>query len=113
MDERVQSNELVCSLNDEEFRNRRALVRDTLLPHLTRTERLDSGLTLTFPDTPELRSSAKQFVDLEHQCCGFLEFAMTHANAELVVTIGGSEEAQQLIDMFAAFMANDGRRHAD
>lgn len=35
MKESSQAPEVACSLNDEEFQERRSLARETLLPHLT------------------------------------------------------------------------------
>ena len=72
-------------------------------------ERLESGLKLSFPDTPPLRSHVETFIDLERQCCGFLSFAVTRIDAHLVVTIEGSADSQRMIDMFADFMTTEVR----
>lgn len=97
--------EIACSLNDQEFRQRQAFVRGTLLPHLTGSERLTSGLRLTFPAA--LRSSVETFVDLERQCCGFLTFTVTHPDESLVLTIEGPPEAQSTLDALAARLTEE------
>ena len=112
MEESTQTTQIACSLNGEEFRDRRSLVRSTLLPHLISIERLESGLKLSFPDRPPLRSDVETFVDLERQCCGFLSFAVTRIDAHLVVIIEGSADSQRMIDKFADFMTTEIRPHA-
>ena len=102
MQQRTSPNEFACSLNDEEFRRRRRLIRRTLLPHIVRTEKLTDGLRLVFPASDELSAQVRQFVDLERQCCGFLSFTITPSGEHLVLTIEGPPEAAGTLGMFAA-----------
>lgn len=104
--EEIPSPDIACSLNDEEFRRRRALARETLLPHLIGTERLTGGLALTFPDTAALRSRVETFVGLERQCCGFLTFTVSQSAERLVLTIEGPPDAQSTLDMLAALITD-------
>ena len=95
------SSEIACSLTDDEFRTRRAMARNYLIPHINKTERLASGLRLSFRETDALRSRVDTFVNLERQCCGFLTFAVTPPDGGLSVTIQGPPEAQSMLEMFA------------
>jgi len=107
MQDQASSSEFACSLNDEEFLQRRRLVRTTLLPHVARTERLEHGLRLEFPATDEMSAALRQFVDLERQCCGFLDFTIAPPGERLVLIIEGPPEAAETLDMFAAIVGGE------
>ncbi len=107
MSEPSNSSEIACSLTDDEFRKRRAMARKYLIPHIIKTERLDSGLRLSFRETDALRSRVDTFVNLERQCCDFLTFAVTPPDRGLSVTIQGPPEAQATLEMFAASLTKN------
>ena len=92
--------EIACSLTDEEMRNRRALVRKQLIPHILKTEETQHGLVLRFSESDEVRSEVERFVSLERQCCGFLTFSITQPISGLELTIEGPEEAGAVIRSF-------------
>ena len=71
MEENMHASDIACSLSDEAFRERRATMRNALLPHLINGERMESGLRLAFADTAALRSRVESFIHMERQCCGF------------------------------------------
>ena len=102
MSEPTNSSEFTCSLTGDKFRKRRAMARKFLVPHIIKTEKLASGLRLTFPDTDALRSRVDTFVSLERQCCRFLAFAVTPPGDGLSLTIEGPPEAHTTLEMFAA-----------
>ena len=102
MSEPTNSSEFACSLTDDKFRERRAMARKFLVPHIIETEKLASGLRLTFLNTDALRSRVDTFVSLERQCCGFLAFAVTPPDEGLSLTIEGPPEALPTLEMFAA-----------
>ena len=104
--ERLDEGEAIaCSLNDADFRERRALARRTLLPQIIISQRISNGLTLTFTNSEALRRDVKTFVRLERECCDFLTFTLTPdtgpANESLLLTIKGPPEAAATIEMFA------------
>lgn len=104
--ERLDKGEaMACSLNDAEFRERRALARRTLLPQIIISQRISNGLTLTFTNSEAHRRDVETFVRLERECCDFLTFTLTPdtgpANESLVLTIQGPPEAAATIEMFA------------
>ena len=96
---------IACSLNDAEFRERRALARRTLLTQIIISQRISNGLALTFTNSEALRRDVKTFVRLEWECCDFLTFTLTPdtvpANEPLVLTIKGPPEAAATIEMIA------------
>lgn len=93
--------EIACSLSGAEFRQRRAFLRETLLPHLLLSKRTASGLTLAFPNTDACCAQLETFVSLERQCCGFLTFTISWEEDPLTLRIEGPPEAAATIAMFA------------
>ena len=96
---------IACTLNAAELRERRALARSRLAPHLLGSERTPSGVTFTFARTDALLSELEGFVELERQCCGFLSFTLTPEKDTLSLGIEGAPEAAATIEMFASALA--------
>lgn len=97
---------VACSLSDAEFRERRALVRRTLIGEVTGWKRIANGLVLSFEDSETLRSDLAHFITLEKQCCGFLDFVIADAPLNELV-ISGPPEASATIEMFAAAIGDE------
>lgn len=108
MPEQTNVDQIACSLDGEQLRDRQKMVRTTLLSHLVEAEKFGSGLRLTFPESDTLRSSVETFVGLERQCCGSLSFTVTPPDKGLTLTIEGPPEAQATLDMFAAHVCGSG-----
>lgn len=104
--EQLRAADIACALSDQAFRERRAMVRQTLLPHRTDSERTATGLELTFADTAALRAELQTFIALERQCCGFLTFVLSPPGNRLVLSIVGPPEAQETLDRLAEAMAS-------
>ncbi len=100
MSEPSKTTELACFLNEEEHRDRRKFVRESLIPKIMQTQKLASGLQLIFENTESLRSDVELFVELESQCCGFLNFEVASRSEGLVLTIEGPPEANEFLSKF-------------
>lgn len=96
---------VACTLNAAEFRERRALARSRLAPHLLGSEGTPSGVTFLFPRTDALLSELEGFVELERQCCGFLTFTLAPDKDTLSLGIEGAPEAAATIEMIARALA--------
>lgn len=96
---------VACSLNDQEFRDRRDYIRRRLAPNLDRAERVESGLILHFKGDEALRNDLEEFVTLEQQCCGFLTFDISPergtTESRLQLRIDGPPEARATLEMLA------------
>ena len=107
---------LACSLNDDAFRERRALARRTLLPKLHSMHRNADGVDLSFADSPRLREQLNEFVDLERRCCGFLKFSIKRITTDgvpmLCLQITGPPDAAKTVDMFAVAAEHHLASHA-
>ncbi|MEE9315117.1 MAG: hypothetical protein V3V02_10755 [Rhizobiaceae bacterium] len=103
--------EIACTLNDEEFRERRALARQTIIPKILKYRRVKNGLSLAFANAPDTRSDVKEFIRLEKGCCGFLTFELSpvsHTSDEaIIVVITGPPDATKFIDIFIGLVEGD------
>ena len=102
MSEPSNTTELACSLNDEDYRDRRKFVRESLVPKVLRSNKTTSGLELTFENTEELRSDVALFAELESQCCGFLSFSIASTEEYIVLTVDGPPEADDVLARFVS-----------
>lgn len=58
----------VCTLSEEEMRERSRMIRNEITPHVRRQERLANGMIFEFD--AEHRERLEELVELERQCCG-------------------------------------------
>lgn len=93
--------ELACSLTDAELRERRAMIRKALLPHVVDCRLSGLELAMDFSNVEAVRSDVEQFVDLERQCCGFLTFTISPPGEKLTLNIEGPEGSQSTLKVFA------------
>ena len=105
MTEPSKTTELACSLNEEEHADRRKFVLESLIPKILQTHETGSGLKVIFENTESLRSDVDLFVELESQCCGFLNFEVASGSEGLVLTIEGPAEAKELLSKFTSGLA--------
>ena len=98
---KLQTPVVACSLTDAEYKERRFEMRQQLIPHITRIEHSELSLLLAFNDTKVARSEVMTFVDLEQQCCGFLNFVVSPSGEQLTLTIDGPEGSQSTLKAFA------------
>ncbi len=93
--------ELACSLTDAELRERRAMMRKALLPHVVDCRLRGLELARVFSNVEASRSEVEQFVDLERQCCGFLTFTISPPGEKLTLNIEGPEGSQSTLKVLA------------
>lgn len=71
------SDRSLCSLNDEELEERRAMVRAEILPQVRKTERIEGGFAMETHATPEMREKLEDLVGLERRCCGSVSWDLS------------------------------------
>lgn len=103
--------EIACTLNDTEFRERRALARQIILPKVLTYARVTDGLAIQFANTAQTLKDVKEFIVLEQGCCGFLNFELAENATPLNLLITGPSGATKFIDIFAQLMEENS--HAD
>lgn len=93
--------QMACTLNDAEFAERRKMVRQKLLPAVTRIERPGTAVRFIFSQARVDRSDVEMFAAFERQCCGFLKFELSPVGEELALLLTGPPEAKPMLDAFA------------
>lgn len=96
---------IACSLNDADFRERRAFAREKLIPKIRSSRRIENGVEFHFDPEDKLGANLNAFVQLERQCCGFLTFTTLPEGEDSATPIGlrieGPPEATATIETFA------------
>jgi hypothetical protein len=65
---------IACSLNDAEFRTRRAGVLAEIKEGIRATDELKNGFRFTFPADDDWVRKITEMIVLERACCPFLNF---------------------------------------
>ena len=92
--------EVICTLSEAKFRERRAWVREHIAAVLLSIEKTSDGLRLTYPADPDVRSLVEEFASLERRCCGgFLAFSFAGdvAEKQFDLLITGPAEVQDIL----------------
>jgi hypothetical protein len=66
----------ICSLSNPELQQRFKMIREEILPHARRTEKLANGLAWEFEQSPPMREKLAQLIELERRCCTGLAFEL-------------------------------------
>ena len=68
---------IACTLTDAEFQQRRAGVLQRIQEQVQRLKPLDDGYALQFAADETVLEDVFRLIQLEHQCCAFLQFELT------------------------------------
>lgn len=97
--------DIACTLNDADFRDRRAFARQQLIPKISKVERIENGLIFRMIAKAGIEEDLSTFVELERQCCGFLTFTIIPDERDdtngVALKIEGPPEASATLEMFA------------
>ncbi|WP_158059615.1 Zn-dependent oxidoreductase [Halorussus halophilus] len=98
MSQKDSSREVVCTLTEEQERERSKEVQSRLVSHYLGFEETEDGLAVRFDGTDESLLAVAQFTSSELQCCAFAEYeiTVTPPYEETVLTITGPEGTRQL-----------------
>ena len=80
---------------------------ERLRSHLTRVERTEHGLLLSFPARPEIEDEVSRFAVEEKGCCGFWGFAVDADGDELTLRWDGPPDTNEIIDRLHEFFEGD------
>lgn len=101
---------IACTLNDTDFRERRAFARQRLLPKIDKSARLENGLVIFVHPDSGIKDDLDIFVRLEQQCCRFLSFTILSDCDDPLNPVGlkidGPAEATATINMFAEVISS-------
>lgn len=93
---------IACTLSPHDLASRLALIDALASEGLLERTPTDEGLRVRLRDTPEIERRTRQLVAAESRCCSFLDFHMSREGGDLVLDIGGPEDARPVIDLFFA-----------
>ncbi len=90
---------IACTLTSKEMGARVARVENELLKEVLRSEELENGYALWFPVAPGRLQRLAEFVELESQCCAFLDFEIRlGAGAhEVALVLTGPEGTKEVL----------------
>lgn len=94
---------LACSLSDEEFALRRNEARQKILKAVKSARRVKNGVEITFKNSNTIRRDIEAFVELEKECCSFLDFASSirgDRKDEFILLISGAPESAATVEIF-------------
>lgn len=92
--------DIACTLNNNDMRSRIKIIRQTLLPHVTNRVELSNGQQLSFFNKSSLKTELETLIQLENQCCSFLDFKLSEGKNgdQLVLEVTGPKAAKILIE---------------
>lgn len=105
---------VVCTLTNEELRERRLNVIEPIRRSVTKSDELPDGYAYTFTPHADLLFQLARLVDLERQCCQFLTFRIiaNHESIRLEVT-GTSNVKSVIANFFGSTLENRGTETAE
>ncbi len=68
---------IACTLTDAAFQRRRASVLQHIQEQVQRLKPLDTGYALQFAPDEAVLENVFRLIQLERQCCAFLQFELT------------------------------------
>lgn len=89
-----------CSLTTEQQRIRRSRVGDDILPLVCAVNRTGNCLRLELVQASGNRELLEEFIALERDCCGSLDFSLSEEHESLSLLVEGPPDATDLIDLF-------------
>lgn len=100
------SDPIVCTLNEEDFRERMTSIRDLARRSLQKAVRNPKN-TLTLRYAGDALAELRDLVSKENECCAFLGFDLRQQDQCVVLTITAPEEAAENADLlFGHFTPN-------
>ena len=93
---------IVCTLTDQQLRERRLNVLEPLRNRAVQSEELSDGYAFTFQPHDGLLLQLSQLVELERECCRFLTFKIVADFQTIRLEVTGPPAAKTMIaDLFA------------
>jgi hypothetical protein len=91
---------IVCTLNDDAFRERERSVIQKLMPTVLDMTETEEGFVFRFPSDDASFRGINEFIVLERKCCPFLDFKMTvgRGNGDILLELSGGEGVKEFIN---------------
>ena len=93
---------IACSLDVRDAQTRRARWQALADAALIARDRTTKGARQIYRAEPQVERELSELIELEADCCPFLEFKLLRRGDELVLDVHDPDEADGIIDLFAA-----------
>ena len=93
---------IACTLTSDAMTDRLAFIERLAQDGLIARDSSDAGLRVRLRDTEDVERRTRQLIAAESSCCPFLTFRLERVDGELVLQIGGPDDAQPVIDLVFA-----------
>ena len=92
---------LACSLDASDASRRRERWLALAERALIGAERTPAGARHTYRAERSVERELRELIELEAECCPFLEFELSSSDGALLLDIRGPAEAAEIIELFA------------
>lgn len=91
---------IVCTLNDEAFRQREQTVLAKIKASVIEATELSDGYTFRFASDDDSFAMLSEFMVLERRCCPFLDFKMTvpRGEGDILLELSGADGTKEFIE---------------
>jgi hypothetical protein len=94
---------IACSLDGDGQAKRLQEIAELRQRALLEARETPAGLRMRFSARPGIREELEQLIEIESRCCSFLRFELDCSDEELVLEVGGPEQARPLIEGMFGF----------
>jgi hypothetical protein len=94
---------IACSLDGSDQAKRLREIAELSRRALLETRETPTGLRMRFAARPGTREELERLIEIESRCCSFLRFELDCSDEELVLEVGGPEQARPLIEGMSGF----------
>ena len=88
---------IICTLTPSQLLQRRIAILDTLGKSMVGVVRLPNGCAYEFPATTSMLAELRSLVELERECCRFLDFKIVETSTTIHLNVTGPTEALGII----------------
>jgi hypothetical protein len=93
---------IACTLGPTDAQTRQQRWLTVAHDALLTSERTSDGARQIYRADPAVERELEELIDLEAQCCAFLDFSLTHGGDRLTLEVSGPPEAGEIVALFAA-----------
>ena len=100
---------IACSLDGDDQVRRLREIAELRQRALLEARETPAGLRMRFAARPGIRQELERLIEIESRCCSFLRFELEGSDEELVLEVGGPEQARPLIEGMFGFTGREPR----
>jgi hypothetical protein len=93
---------IACSLSATDAQTRKARWEAVAGAALLESERTAAGARQIYRGDADVELELAELIDLEAQCCAFLDFQLSREEGRLVLDVSGPPEAAEIVALFGA-----------